>query len=89
MVKYLCNKIIDYQCKSTVWFLYNRIFAESYFRTDYTYLAQAFPAFIRNLSASSPDRTTIKENITNSCSISRRQEALRRGWRFILPGGEL
>ena len=68
------------------------IFTGSYFRTEYTYLVQVFPTFIRNLSTSSSEFLAslisdhCKEDIKNRRPISQRQEALGRGWTFNFPG---
>ena len=62
------------------------IFTGSYFQTDYTFLVQVFPTFIRNVSTSSSDFLAslmsdhCKEDIKNRRPISQRQEALGRGW---------
>ena len=68
------------------------IFTESYFRTEYTYLVQVFPTFLRNLSTSSSEFLAsllsghCKEDIKNRHPISQRQEAMGRGWIFNFSG---
>ena len=68
------------------------IFTGSYFRTDYTYLVQVFPTFIRNLSTSSSEflasliSNHCKEDIKNRHPILQRQESLGRGWIFNFLG---
>ena len=66
-------------------------FTGSIFRTDYAYLVQVFPTFIRNLSTSSSEFLAslisdhCEEDIKNRRPISQRQEALGRGWIFNFP----
>ena len=67
-------------------------FTGSYFRTEYTYLVQVFPTFIRNLLTSSSEFLAslisdhCKEDIKNRHPISQRQKAMGRGWIFNFPG---
>ena len=83
------NQLCGFYLLTEIYMNMIKVFTESYFRTDYTYLVQVFPTFSKNVSTlplASLILDHCKEYIKNRQPMSQRKKALELGWRFIFLG---